>query len=120
MTEEEQKKNEIPHRMSRIAFPKAKYGLYLDIFVPYGADIYYFTKYTWFVLHSNINLYSESGRCKKQCYIAFVLLTCVRKWCIIVNLWHVIVVGEQVFFLSTYGNTSNSSDYSIRVYIGCY
>ncbi len=33
MTEEEQKKNEIPHRMSRIAFPKAKYGVYLALII---------------------------------------------------------------------------------------
>ena len=31
MTEEEQKKPEIPHRMSRLAFPKAKYGVYLAL-----------------------------------------------------------------------------------------
>jgi len=28
MSDEDQKKPEIPHRMSRIAFPKAKYGVY--------------------------------------------------------------------------------------------
>ena len=33
MTEEDQKKNEIPHRMSRIAFPKAKYGVYLALII---------------------------------------------------------------------------------------
>jgi len=33
MTEEEQKKPEEPHRMSRIAWPKAKYGLYLALFI---------------------------------------------------------------------------------------
>ena len=33
MTDEEQKKPEEPHRMSRIAWPKAKYGLYLAIFI---------------------------------------------------------------------------------------
>ena len=33
MTEEEQKENEIPHRMSRIAFPKAKYGVYLALVI---------------------------------------------------------------------------------------
>ena len=27
------KKREIPHRMSRIAFPKAKYGIYLAIII---------------------------------------------------------------------------------------
>jgi len=31
MSEEEQKK--IPHRMSRIAFPKAKYGVYLALII---------------------------------------------------------------------------------------
>ena len=31
--EEDQKKPEIPHRMSRIAWPKAKYGLYLAIII---------------------------------------------------------------------------------------
>ena len=33
MTDEHQKKSEIPHRMSRIAWPKAKYGLYLALFI---------------------------------------------------------------------------------------
>ena len=33
MTDEEQKKPEEPHRISRIAWPKAKYGLYLAIFI---------------------------------------------------------------------------------------
>jgi len=31
MSDEEQKKPGIPHRMSRIAFPKAKYGVYIAI-----------------------------------------------------------------------------------------
>ena len=31
MTTEEENKNKTPHRMSRIAFPKAKYGMYLAI-----------------------------------------------------------------------------------------
>ena len=31
MSDEDQKKTEIPHRMKRIAFPNAKYGLYLAI-----------------------------------------------------------------------------------------
>ena len=31
MSDEEQKKTEIPHRMSRIAWPNAKYGLFLAI-----------------------------------------------------------------------------------------
>jgi len=33
MPDEEQKKPEIPHRMSRIAWPKAKYGLYLALII---------------------------------------------------------------------------------------
>jgi len=33
MTDEEQKKPEEPRRMSRIAWPKAKYGLYLALFI---------------------------------------------------------------------------------------
>ena len=33
MAEEDQKKNEIPHRVSRIAFPKAKYGVYLALII---------------------------------------------------------------------------------------
>ena len=33
MTDEEQKKPEKPYRMSRIAWPKAKYGLYLALFI---------------------------------------------------------------------------------------
>jgi len=33
MTDEEQKRPEEPHRMSRIAWPKAKYGLYLALFI---------------------------------------------------------------------------------------
>jgi len=33
MSDDNQKKPEIPHRMSRIAFPKAKYGVYLAIII---------------------------------------------------------------------------------------
>ena len=33
MFDEDQKKPEIPSRMSRIAFPKAKYGVYLAIII---------------------------------------------------------------------------------------
>jgi len=33
MTDENQKKPEIPHRMSRIAFPKAKFGVYLALII---------------------------------------------------------------------------------------
>jgi len=33
MSDEDQKKPEIPHRMSRIAWPNAKYGLYLAIII---------------------------------------------------------------------------------------
>ena len=31
MEKEEENKNKTPHRMSRIAFPKAKYGVFLAI-----------------------------------------------------------------------------------------
>ena len=31
MENEKENKNKIPYRMSRIAFPKAKYGIYLAI-----------------------------------------------------------------------------------------
>ena len=31
MESEEENKNKIPYRMSRLAFPKAKYGIYLAI-----------------------------------------------------------------------------------------
>jgi hypothetical protein len=33
MHDEDQKKSDIPHRMSRIAFPKAKYGVCLAIMI---------------------------------------------------------------------------------------
>ena len=33
MTDEDQKKPETPHRMSRIAFPSAKYGVYLAVII---------------------------------------------------------------------------------------
>ena len=33
MSDEEQKKPEIPHRMSRVAWPNAKYGIYLAIII---------------------------------------------------------------------------------------
>jgi len=33
MSDEDRKKPGIPHRMSRIAFPKAKYGIYLAIII---------------------------------------------------------------------------------------
>jgi len=33
MTDEEPKKAEIPRRMSRLAFPKAKYGIYLALII---------------------------------------------------------------------------------------
>ena len=36
MSDEEQKKPEKPHRMSRIAWPNAKYGLYLAIIIIIG------------------------------------------------------------------------------------
>jgi len=33
MSDDGQKKPGIPHRMSRVAFPKAKYGVYLAIII---------------------------------------------------------------------------------------
>ena len=36
MSDEEQKKPEIPHRMSRVAWPNAKYGVYLAIIIIIG------------------------------------------------------------------------------------
>ena len=33
MSEDDKKKNEVPHRMSRIAFPKARYGIYLALII---------------------------------------------------------------------------------------
>ena len=33
MSDEDQKKPEIPHRMSRIAWPNARYGLFLAIII---------------------------------------------------------------------------------------
>jgi len=33
MSDKDQKKPEIPHRMSRIAWPNAKYGLFLAIII---------------------------------------------------------------------------------------
>jgi len=36
MSDQDQKKPEIPHRMSRIAWPNAKYGLYLAIIIIIG------------------------------------------------------------------------------------
>ena len=33
MEKEEENKNKTPHRMSRIAFPKSKYGAYLAIII---------------------------------------------------------------------------------------
>jgi len=33
MTDENQKKPEIPRRMSRIAFPKARYGVYIALII---------------------------------------------------------------------------------------
>ncbi len=33
MEKEEENKNKTPHRMSRIAFPKSKYGFYLAIVI---------------------------------------------------------------------------------------
>ena len=36
MSDEDQKKPEIPHRMSRVAWPNAKYGFYLAIIIIIG------------------------------------------------------------------------------------
>ncbi len=33
MSDEDQKKPGIPHRMSRVSFPKAKYGVYIAIII---------------------------------------------------------------------------------------
>ena len=33
MSEEDKKKQEIPHKMIKIAFPKAKYGVFLAIII---------------------------------------------------------------------------------------
>jgi len=33
MIEENQKKNQMPSRMSRLAFPKAKYGIYIALII---------------------------------------------------------------------------------------
>ena len=33
MPDEDQKKPEIPHRMSKVAFPKAKFGVYLALII---------------------------------------------------------------------------------------
>jgi len=33
MTDENQKNPEIPHRMSKVAFPKAKFGVYLALII---------------------------------------------------------------------------------------
>ena len=37
MPDEEQKKPEVPNRMSRIAWPNAKFGLYLAIIIIIGS-----------------------------------------------------------------------------------
>ena len=42
MSDEEQKKPGIPHRMSRIAFPKAKYGVYLAIIIIFTVLLLYY------------------------------------------------------------------------------
>ena len=42
MSDEEQKKTEIPHRMSRIAWPNAKYGVYLAIIIIIGFLIIFY------------------------------------------------------------------------------
>ena len=35
----EENKNKVPYKMARIAWPKAKYGLYLAIFIIPGSSI---------------------------------------------------------------------------------
>ena len=42
MSDEEQKKPGIPHRMSRIAFPKAKYGVYIAIIIIVGVLLFFY------------------------------------------------------------------------------
>jgi len=42
MSEEKQKKPEIPHRMNRIAFPNARYGLYLALIIIIGFLLIYY------------------------------------------------------------------------------
>ena len=42
MSDEDQKKPEIPHRMSRIAWPNAKYGLFLAIIIIILVNLIYY------------------------------------------------------------------------------
>jgi len=42
MSDKEQKKPEIPHRMSRIAWPNSRYGLYLAIIIIIGFLLIYY------------------------------------------------------------------------------
>ncbi len=42
MHDEDQKKTEIPHRMSRVAFPKAKYGVVLAVIVIIVVNLIYY------------------------------------------------------------------------------
>ena len=42
MSDDDPKKPEIPHRMSRISWPNAKYGLYLAIIIIIGFLLIYY------------------------------------------------------------------------------
>tara|TARA_B100001559_G_scaffold275006_1_gene245325 strand:- start:279 stop:482 length:204 start_codon:yes stop_codon:yes gene_type:complete len=42
MEKEEENKNKTPHRMSRIAFPKAKYGVFLAVIIIVIANLIYY------------------------------------------------------------------------------
>ena len=42
MEKEEENKNKTPHRMSRIAFPKAKYGVILAVIIIIVVNIIYY------------------------------------------------------------------------------
>ena len=42
MKNEEENKNKTPHRMSRIAFPKAKYGVFLAVIIIVIANLIYY------------------------------------------------------------------------------
>ena len=42
MENEKENRNKIPHRMSRIAFPKAKYGVFLAVIIIVIANLIYY------------------------------------------------------------------------------
>ena len=42
MSQEEEKKPEIPRKMNRLAFPNAKYGLYLAIIIIIGVFLIFY------------------------------------------------------------------------------